>query len=227
MSKPIILFGTGKIADVIAYVATHECQLKIAAFTTDAAFLESDTFQGLPVIPFESVEQQFPPDQYDMFIGVGYHDLNRLRALKCEEAQKKGYTLVSVISPLANVPRNVTVGVNCFIMAPAIIHPCVQIGNDVFVWSGALVGHHAHIGDHNWITSGANIGGNVTVGNHCFIAMNASIGHSVNIGNACFLGANTLVTKHMTDEQVVIAESSKPIKLNSRQFLKFSGFSNL
>lgn len=227
MSKKIVLFGTGKIADVIFYCATHECQLDIAAFTLDEAYMQSDTFNGLPVVPFEQIQDKYPPSEYDMFIAIGYHDLNRIRAKKCQEATDKGYNLISVVSPLAHLPSNVSYGRNCFIMAPAIVHPCVVLGDNVFVWSGALVGHHSEVGNHNWITSGANIGGNVKVGENCFIAVNACIGHSVEIGSACFIGANTLVTKHLADQQVVIAESSKPIKLNSSQFLKFSGFSNL
>ncbi len=65
------------------------------------------------------------------------------------------------------------------------------------------------------------------MGEHTFVALNATIGHSAEIGKECFLGANTLVTKKLEDGQVVIAESSKPIRLNSKQFLKMSTFSSL
>jgi UDP-3-O-[3-hydroxymyristoyl] glucosamine N-acyltransferase len=112
-------------------------------------------------------------------------------------------------------------------MPPSIIHPCVTLGNNVFVWSGALVGHHTVVGDHCWLTSHCHIGGNVQIGHNSFVALNATVGHSVTIGNECFLGANTLVNKELLDGQVVIAESSKAIKLNSKQFLKFSSFSSL
>ena len=80
---------------------------------------------------------------------------------------------------------------------------------------------------YRWITSTANIGGNCQIGEHSFLALNTTVSHGVTIGKKCFLGANTLVTKNMEDGQVVIAESAKPIRLNSTQFLKFSSFSNL
>jgi len=180
-----------------------------------------------PVVAFSLVEQTYPHSEYDMFVAVGYHDLNALRKQKCSEAKEKGYTLVSIISPKSNLPKNVTFGYNCFIMPPAIIHPCVKIGNNVFVWSGALVGHHSTIGDHCWLTSNCNLGGDVKIGKQVFIALNATISNSVNIGNECFIGANTLVIKGMDNEQVMIAEPSKPIKLTSKQFFRISSFNAL
>lgn len=227
MRKELIIFGTGKIAEVLHYYATEECGFNVTAFCVDAAFNKEKTFLEKPVCSFEAVENEYPASSYDMFIAVGYQNLNELRRQKCEDAIKKGYQLVSIISPLANLPKNVKVGFNCFIMPPAIVHPCVTLGNNVFVWSGAMVGHHSAIGDDCWLTSNCSIGGNVVTGNKCFIAMGATVSHSVTIGRECFLGANSLVTKNMDDGQVVIAESSKPIRLNSTQFLKMSGFSDL
>lgn len=227
MKKDIIIFGTGKIAEVIYYYAKEECNFNVIAFTVDSAYASEAKFCSLPVISFDKIEQNYPPDKFDMFIAVGYHDLNRLREKKCNEAIAKGYSLISVISPLANVPKNVKTGYNCFIMSPAIIHPCVEIGNDVFVWSGAMIGHHSKISDHVWFTSCSNIGGNVNVGSNCFFAMNATIAHGVTVGKDCFIGANALVIKNLEDKKVVIAENHKPIKLDSDQFLRISKFSSL
>jgi sugar O-acyltransferase (sialic acid O-acetyltransferase NeuD family) len=227
MKKEIIIFGTGKIAEVIYYYAINECAYTVAAFTTDSKYITEPLFQERPVIAFEELEKEYAPAKYDMFVAVGYHDMNQLREKKCNEALQKGYKLVSIISPMANVPSNVINGYNCFVMSPAIIHPCVELGNNVFVWSGAMVGHHSKIGDNVWLTSCSNIGGNVNAGNNSFFAVNATVGHSVNIGKDCFLGANTLVTKELLDGQVVISESNKPIKLNSKQFLRLSSFSSL
>lgn len=227
MKKKLIVFGIGKIAEVIFYYAKHECGFDVAAFCVDAKYKKEDLFQGLPVVSFDEVAKNYPAESNDMFIGIGYHDLNRIRETKCMEAKEKGYTLASIISPLANIPSNVTVGENCFIMPPAIIHPCVTIKNNVFVWSGTMIGHHSIIDDNCWLTSSCNISGNVHVGANTFLAVNATIGHSVSIGKNCFIGANALVTKNLEEEKVVIAESTKPIRLNSKQFLKMSNFSSL
>lgn len=225
--KKTLIFGTGKIAEVVAYYATEECGIEVAAFVVNAQYKTADTFLGKPVIEFEKIADTYSPENYNAFAAVGYHDMNKLRATICEQLMQMGYELISVISPKANVPVNVKTGYNCFIMSPAVIHPCVEFGNNVFVWSGAMIGHHSKIGNHVWLTSSCNIGGNVNLGNHCFVAMGATLGNSITVGNECFLGANVLVTKNLEDEKVVITESDKPIKLNTKQFLKMSGFSSL
>lgn len=225
--KPLIIFGIGKIAEVVHYVATLECEYEVVGFCVDAQYCSVTEFLGKPVVDFAIVQTKYQPQFYDMFIAVGYHDMNELRQEKCKEAIDKGYTLVSIISPLSNLPKNTTIGQNCFIMNPCIIHPCVTLGNNVFVWSGALIGHHSIIGDNCWLTSNSNVGGNVVLGTNNFLALNTTISNSIIIGNSCFLGANTLITKNLNSESVLIVESSKPIKLNSKQFLKISRFSSL
>lgn len=227
MKKPLVVFGTGKIADVVFYYATQECGFHVEAFVVDAPFVGNGEWKGRPVIPLEELKTKYPPQEFDAFVAIGYHQLNQLRAQKCNELLDLGYQLISIVSPLANVTRDLSHGSNCFIMPPCEIHPCVKLGNNVFVWGGAMIAHHCEIGDNCWITSSAQIGGASIIGENTFLALNSTVSHGIKVGRSCFLGANTLVTKDLLDLQVVISESSKPIKLNSTQFLKFSSFSNL
>lgn len=227
MSKDIIIFGTGKIADVIQYYMREESQLPVRAFTVDATYITDGEFNGLPVVPFEEVSAVYPPDKYAIFVAVGYHDLNAVRQQKIKEAEGKGYEVISYIHPQSGAPKDMVFGKNCFVMNNVCIHPRVKLGDNVFVWSGAMIGHHSAIGNDCWLTSATNIAGNVVVGNNCFFSVNSTVGHSVTIGNEVFVGANALIIKNVEDGKVVIKESDKPIKLNSKQFLRFSSFSNL
>ncbi|HSZ87278.1 MAG TPA: hypothetical protein VK787_14700 [Puia sp.] len=227
IKKDLIIFGIGKISEVVFYYATEECGFNVKAFCVDEKYKVDETFHGLPVLDFNNVQNEYSPAEYDMFVAIGYHDLNSVREIKCREAIEKGYKLVSVISPHARLPLNVTIGWNCFIMPPALIHPCVEIRNNIFIFSGAMVAHHSVIDDNCWLTSCCNVSGNVHVGANTFLAVNATIGHSVKIGKKCFLGANSLTVKDLEDEKVVISESSKPLRVNSSQFLRISSFSNL
>lgn len=225
--KSIVLFGTGKIAEVLLYFFRHDSDYDVVACTVDHSFLTGDKWQGLPMIAFEQVEQHYPPDKYAMFVALGYQELNAVRARKCTEAKAKGYTLVSFIHPQSGLPKDCEYGENCFIMNHVLIHPRVRLGHDVFVWSGAMIGHHSTVGDHCWLTSCANIAGIVTIGKNCFFAVNATVAHNVVIGDECFIGANALVTKCTEDRQVFLAENTKPFRLNSHQFLRMSGFAEL
>jgi sugar O-acyltransferase (sialic acid O-acetyltransferase NeuD family) len=199
----------------------------VAASTVDRAFLPGDRWHDLPTVAFDEVERSFPPGEHDMFVALGYQELNALRARKCAEAKAKGYELVSYIHPDSGLPKDCQYGENCFVMNQVLVHPRVRIGNNVFVWSGAMIGHHSSVGDNCWLTSCANLSGVVTVGRNCFFAVNATVAHNVVIGDECFIGANALVTKCTDDQQVFLADNTKPFRLNSHQFLRMSKFTDL
>lgn len=225
--KKLVIFGAGKIAEVISYYAINECGFEIAAYTVDREYINSESFNGIPVVPFDELTGKYPKEKYDVFVALGYHDMNKLREKKYLEVKTLGYNIVSIISPKTNLPSNVIYGENCFIMPPALIHPCVELGNNVFVFSGAMVGHHSKIGDNCWLTSCTNISGIVSVGKNCFFAVNSTVGHQVSIGDNCFLGANALATKCLKDNQVVIAESTPVFRLDTKNFLRITKFSIL
>jgi len=225
--KKLILFGNGKIADVVFYYFNNHSKYNVVAFTCDRDFIVTPQFNGLPVIPFEEIEERFPPSDYCMFIAIGYQDLNNLRTKKYMAAKEKGYNIISFIHPQTDVPNNVEIGENTIIMNNAVVQPCVKIGNNVFVWGGTVIGHHSIVGDNCWLTSSTNVSGNVVIGKNCFFGINATLGHSIKIGDNCFIGANALQVKNLANDKVVIAESSKVIKLSSKDFLRFSNFGDL
>ena len=157
-----------------------------------------------------------------MFVAVGYQELNRLRAQKCEAAQAKGYELVSYVSSRAANIGEVAVGYNCFILEFAVIQPWSRIGNDVFIWSANHIGHHATVGDHCYIAGNAVISGNTVVGPYCFVGVGANIGHEITIGAESFLGAGTLVTKNVEPRSVYVAPDTQKFRLDSSSFLRLT-----
>ncbi len=223
--EEIVVFGNGKIAEVILRVIEDHQLFSIAAFCSDDDFVDSEEFHGYPLVRASELKDRFPPKDFKMFVALGYQDINRLREQKVSWSVQQGYELVSVIHPKASIYSDLEFGENCFIMDNVHIHPHVRIGSNTFIWSGAIVGHHTSIGNNCWLTSGANVSGVVTMGDNVFVAINGTIANEVSIGNHAFVGANVLVTKSVEPMQVLISESSKPIRLNVDQFLKFSSFS--
>jgi len=222
MSNNVIIFGAGKIAEVVYYYFKYESNLNIVAFTCDKEYITQPEINGIPVVSFDEVEKKFPAASNSMFIAVGYQDMNALRARKLAEAKKKGYKIISYVNPNSGLPKDTQYGENCLILNNVCVQPKVIIGDNVFIWSGALIGHHTTIGSHCWITSSANISGSVKVGNNCFFAVNSTVANEINIGNGCFLGANVLVSKNMNDNEVVIVPTTPVCRLNSQQFLAIS-----
>lgn len=221
MSK-IIIFGTGKIAEVIYYYFSRCAEIQVCGFTINQEYRKKIAWSDLPVVDFESIENHFPPDEYIMFVALGYQDMNQLRADRCAEAKNKGYKLFTFIDPKSNVPDDFQYGENCFVMTNQNIQPRVSIGNNVFIWSGVTIGHHTQIDDNCWLTSAANIAGNVVIGKNCFIGINATLVDSITIDEYCLLGASTLISKSLPKESVVMNRDTELSRLNSKQFLTLS-----
>ncbi|MFN7221853.1 MAG: acetyltransferase [Burkholderiales bacterium] len=225
--KPIVIFGSGKIAEVLLYFFRHHSDFEVAALTVDRDYLPSERLHDLPVVAFDELPSRYPPSQFDMFVALGYQDMNSLREEKFNAAREAGYRLVSYVHPDAGLPTDCSFGENCFFMNQVQVHPCVRFGDNVFVWSGAIVGHHSVVGDNCWLTSGANVAGVVSMGKNCFLAINATIAHGVTLGAECFVGANALVVKSAEAGKAFLVEDTKPFRLTSRQFLRMSRFADL
>lgn len=224
MSK-IVVFGTGKIADVAYLHLTHDSPHEVVAFTVDGAYLDREEMFGLPVLPFETVHERYPPDEFRMFVAIGYHDLNRVRARKYEEARARGYELISYVSSRASNVADVEIGDNCFVLDGAVLQPCSRLGSNVFVWAGNHVGHHATVGDHCYVAGQVVISGGAVLEPYCFVGVNSTIGHEVTIGSESFIGAATLVTRSAPPKSVFVAPNTPKYRLDSDAFLKLTTMS--
>ena len=218
--KNIIIFGTKAFAEIAHYHFTYDSPHSVAAFTVDAAYLKEPTFKGLPVVPFEEVEKQFPPAEYGMFVAIGFHKLNRERAAKVAEAEAKGYRLESFVSSRAGIAPDLQVGPNTMIMEHASIHPFVRIGRNTVIWSATRIAFHTRIGDHCWIVSPI-FGESITVGDYAFIGLNATIGPGISIGKSNVIGAGALIFKDTKDFEVYKGLASKPSRAPSNRLRNF------
>ena len=126
--KKLIIFGTSTVAEVAYYYFSTDTDLKIAAFTVDADFLDQKTFLDKPVVPFETLSREYPPTDYLLFIAVGYQKLNRFRQDRFETAKNLNYEMPSYISSRSVIAENVSIGQNCFILENQTIQPFCRIG---------------------------------------------------------------------------------------------------
>jgi len=221
MSK-VVIFGEGKIAEIVYFYLTNDSPHEVVAFTVDKEYISKDKLFGLPVIAFEEIESKFPTDEYKMFIALGYQNLNGLRATKYYEAKNKGYELISYICSRATNFGSVDIGDNCLILENNAIQPMSKIGSNVTLWSGNHIGHHSTICDHCYISGQVVIGGNTTIGQYCFIGINATIGHEIKVGEKNLVGAGTLITKNTESNSVFINQDTQKYRLDISSFLKLT-----
>lgn len=208
--KKIVMVGAGNVADIAYELFTHDSPYEVVAFSVDRDFLKSDTKFGLPVVPFETVEEQYSPDEYGMFIAIGYTKLNHLRARFYRQAKEKGFSLVSYVSSEAFVWRNVEIGENCFILEGNVIQPFVKIGNNVMLWSGNHIGHCTVIKDHVYIASHVVVSGFVEIGEYCFVGVNATFADNVTVGKNCLIGAGAIILRNTKEGKVYGMRTTMP-----------------
>jgi sugar O-acyltransferase (sialic acid O-acetyltransferase NeuD family) len=213
--KKVVIFGTGDLAQVAHFYLTHDSPYEIVAFTANRDYIKEDRVFNLPLVPFEEIEEKYPPNKFSMFIAIGYKGVNKLRARIYMKAKEKGYELISYINSKVIKWEDMEIGDNCFIFENQVIQPFVKIGSDVIIWSGNHIGHHSIIGDHCFITSHVVISGNVKIGPYCFIGINATLRDGITIGRECVIGAGSLILRDTKEREVYTAKSAELRSIDS------------
>ena len=214
--KKIVVFGDTSFAGIVAEYINSTSLAKVVAFTLDAAFVGNrDTFEGFPLIPFEQIEEQYNPNDYEMLIAISsVSAMKHLNSIKFYEAKNKGYNLFSFIHPTAFVANSVTIGENVLIFPHAVVEPRATINNGVLVRSAAYVSHETKIGAFSYIASRVAFSGKVKTGKHCFFGTNSTIRDDITIGDDVIVGAGATVLKDLLNETVLKAAESKILPIN-------------
>jgi sugar O-acyltransferase (sialic acid O-acetyltransferase NeuD family) len=213
--KKVVIFGTSVFADLAYFYLKNDSPYDVVAFTVNQNHMSGDDFKGLPVVPFEKIEELYPSSEYDMFIAVAYKKVNKIRAKIFQDAKNKGYHLISYVNSKVTKWEELDIGENCFIFENVVIQPYVKIGNNVIIWSGDHIGHHSEISDHCFITSHVVISGNVKIGPYCFLGVNSTIRDGINIGSECVIGAGSVILKNTKDKEVYSINSTQLLPIKS------------
>lgn len=215
MKKPLVIFGSGDIAQLAHYYFSIDSEYEAIAFTVDRNYIKESEFCGLPVIAFEDVVEKYPPELYHFFVALSYSKINAIRKEKFLAAKESGYKLASFVSSHASVLNGGLIGENCFIFEDNTIQPFVRIGNNVTLWSGNHIGHHSVIRDHTFIASHVVVSGGVEIGEQCFIGVNATLRDHIKVGDRCVVGAGALLLADAAPEGVYIGAATERSKVPS------------
>ncbi len=221
-TRPVVIFGATSQARLAARYFETDSDRKPVAFTVDRAYLEADEFCGLPTVAFEDVVERYPPEDHDLFVALGYTDMNRLRADKYNAAKAKGYRLPSYVSSHCTYLSEFEPGDNCLILEDNTIQPGVRIGNNVTLWSGNHIGHDSTIADHVFIASQVVVSGFVTVKSYCFLGVNATLRDDITIAEATLVGAGAVIMGDTDEAGVYLPPRATKIDKLSHE-LEISG----
>jgi sugar O-acyltransferase (sialic acid O-acetyltransferase NeuD family) len=220
MTRKLVIFGTGEIAELAFHYFATDSEFDVAGFTVDRTFLDRNEFCGLPVVAFDEVTARFPPASHAAFVALSYTKLNELRREKYVAMKALGYAFERYVSSRATVLNEARIGENCFILEDNTIQPFAVIGDNVTLWSGNHIGHHSKIGSHTFIASHVVVSGGVEIGESCFIGVNATLRDHIKIGARCVVGAGAVILADAEPEGVYLGTATERSRVPSSRLRK-------
>jgi len=217
MAGKLVIFGSREIATLARYYFEHDSEYEVVAFTVDDDHVDAERLDGLPLVPFSRVAEDYPPDRTDMHVALSYQRLNRTRQEKYEQARKAGFRLASYVCSKSVTWPDLDIGDNCLILENQTVQPTVRIGNNVMIWSGNHIGHGTTIGDHSYIASHVCLSGHCTIGERCFFGVNSTVRDFTSIGDDVFVAMHAAVTADVDDGSVVIGRAGEVLPADDRR----------
>lgn len=224
--KKIIVYGLGSLSEIFTFTLENDSEDQIVAYTIHEKNLAAlktrpDFIKQKKIIPFEEIETQYPPEDFSLFIAIGYAKMNEIRQKYFKEAKDKGYQLYSHICRKNTIWPTLEVGENVLIWEHNNLQPFVKIEDGVIISRGNSIGHNSTIGAFSFIANHAVFCGFNTVGPKCFIGSNATISDGVNIGESTLVGASAFITRDTAEGSAYVAAYTPPSQKKSSDFFNW------
>lgn len=218
--KPVVVIGIGDFGRIARYYLEHDSQHRVAAHAVSSSVLDRSEFLGLPVVALDDLPEAYPPDSFEIQLGIAYSRVNRNRREVFEKAKQLGYSVITYVCSKAITWPNLEAGEGTFVFEANVIQPYVRIGKNTVLWSGNHIGHDSTIGDHVFIASHVVVSGNCHIGDNTFIGVNATLRDGIRIGANCVIGAGTLVLHDVPDDTILKGTESLPLPIGSASLPK-------
>ncbi len=220
MDRKAIIFGTGAFAEVVCFYLDRDSEYHVVGFTASDDRVGDGRYAGRPIVPFSRAAEEFPPQEHDLFVAVGYAKLNRVRETFVSEGRAKGYKLLSYVCSKATTWGDTVIGDNVFVFEDNTIQPFVTIGEGTVLWSGNHIGHHSKIGAFCFVTSHVVISGHCRVGDRCFLGVNSTVADGTAVADDNLIGPNTLIQKDTQPGEAYVSQRTHPFPKPSSRFFR-------
>lgn len=217
--RNVIIFGTDQFAELLYFYLQDDKEYNVVAFTVDRQYMKTCELHGKPVICFENIEKEYNPQEYGLFLCIGYNWMNQVREQKYKEAKNKGYKIMSYCHPSSLVSTK-DIGEGNIIMEGVIIGAFAKIGKGNVFYAKAHIAHHTIIGDFNFFAISVAVAGNVLIKNNCFFGNNCTVRNDIRIDSFTLIGAAAYISEDTMLGDVYVPARS--IKLAARKSIDFN-----
>jgi sugar O-acyltransferase (sialic acid O-acetyltransferase NeuD family) len=193
-AQPVVLWGTGDHARVVANVVSLSAEWELAGFIdNEHPERHGQELCGQPVLGGLEQLDLLPGKGIDHVIPAFSTNHGRLELIAL--LTEKHFTVATAIHPSAVIAADAVIGQGTTVMAGAVVNPGAVIGNGVIINTGATVDHDCQIEDGAHICPGVHLAGHVTVGRAAWIGIGACVIQDISIGAEAFVGAGAAVVR--------------------------------
>ena len=197
----IVLFGCGGHSRSVADVILHNNQCEKIIFV-DSSARENEMIFGFNVLP-----------EIPINIGTKYFLCNGDNvSRKNKYVQLKNSDIITVVSKLAYIGKNVTIGRGTFVAHSCHLGPEVTLGENTIINTGSIIEHEVKIGNHSHIGPNATISGRTVIGDQVFIGVGSCVIDNVTICSNVRVGANSTVIDSIEEPGTYVGNPVKKIK---------------
>jgi len=199
-----IIVGTTDLANQLYFHIKKHNAADVVAFAVNRDYIQNDTFLDLPVVELETLEQCYPPNEYNIYIAIGYKQMNLVRQRIYEFLNDKGYEFPNFIHPSV-ITDYESIGEANIILANTAIDCFSKVGNGNIFFQSSVIGHNCVVGNFNLISANVCICGHAQVGNNCFIGASSTVKNTAIVRDKTLIGAGIYISKNSKVEQVFVS----------------------
>lgn len=198
--QPLILWGAGGHALVVADLARLNPQYRLAGYLSDTGPSAKPLLAEVPHLGGGADLAVIRSRGFRrILIAVGDNPARMSLARRAVEA---GFELTTLIHPRAVVAQDAFLAAGCVVMAGAVVNSAARIGANAVLNTSCSVDHECDVGASASICPGAHLAGNVRVGAAAWIGIGASIREGITIGDRAVIGAGAVVVNDIPEDSL-------------------------
>lgn len=196
----VLLIGAGALARDIVDI--------FGAGAFSAAYVDPEfavaSVAGVPVVTSWEEAQQ----RASHYV-LGASDIAYRERARSIAASSSLLPAPAMVSGLARVARDATLGDGCVVGHFAVIGPSAHLGTHTLVMHSALVAHDSWVDSGSVICAGACVNGNVRIGPRCFIGPNAVLVPRIQLGHDCLVAAGAACFRDVPAQSSMVGNPAR------------------
>lgn len=179
MNRKIIVFGISPFSRMVCALMTSS-GATVVARTAHKRYIPAEEKQdGPPFVAFETLEETFRPNDFEVFVALEHARWNAARAEIARAATLKGFRLASYVHPSAQLGEDVILGEHSLVLEGVIAQYGVRFGANAIIGAKCYFGQQAQVGSHTYFGSGVFVDRFAKIDSHCVLCSQVRVGESV------------------------------------------------